>query len=445
MRQQTEHLYTSNHYNSLVINSLTAVDTAGNSVRGGVCCRKNLCSPRHPNQDIFEKAEKQEKEFKRKQNLSFLNDKRTSLHRQVEKGFIYSKFAEQSSFTLDDFDAEFLINQAVSNVQGRVAYDKEKHYKLAVCENCGEVAKRKAVALHSFCRYSSDEGNVKAMISKNKKKLKTCLRSVGRIKEFVISFPAHPAYFRAAKSSYEKIINLLFKELRKINIDFPTLQVIDFKINDTIVAEIEPKLWQVHFHFVAPNLEQNNFDVRVWHKIRKEIISKTGQEFTISFGKYKSKRRVIGYFALMMSGRYTAQDKHHGVSLDKIIDEKEYLLNFFGMRSFSIRGHRGQKIINFDKGYYEWLCSNTCLSIPKTCPFCHSDKIILLTEAQFEKREHPPPQNQLNFWQEKAILLEATNPALAQAYKERGEFEWKQRLIKQIQSEDNLRDRDDEA
>ena len=423
-----KHLYTLNSYNFQRIDSLAVVDTDIGGEVGGVDTAVNCSPSSNPNQDITELGERQFKEFERKQLVRFLKDKRTHLHRQVEKGLIYFRYAEQSSYTLDDFDTEFLFDRAVLNLRGRVNFDEEGHFKHAVCNNCKEVVKKRALALHSFCRYSSVVGNVRAMISKNKKKLKTLLRNLPRIKEFVISFPTHPAYFLCLKPGYEKVINLFFKALRKAGVDFPTLQAIDFKK--------EGGLWQIHFHFIAPNLEQKYFDVRVWHKVRRQIIEKTGQDFTVSLGRYKSKRRVIGYFALAMSGRYTANGKHHGVGLDEMVDEREYLVNFFGMRSFSIRGHRGQTLINFDAEYFAELCTIQCLSIPKVCPFCGNSDIILITEDRFLTLEPPPPPNQLNYWQEKAILLEATNPALAQAYKERGTAEFEEKLIKEIMLED---------
>jgi len=304
------------------------------------------------------------------------------------------------------------------NLQGKSKFDEERHVKLAVCNDCKKVVKKRALVLHSFCRYSSDKGNVQAMISKNRKKLKTLLRNLPRIKEFVVSFPTHPGYFRSLKPYYEKVINLFFKELRKTGVDFPTLQAIDFKKEDG--------LWQVHFHFIAPSLEQKYFDVRVWHKVRQQIIEKTGQDFTASIGRYKSKKRVMGYFALMMSGRYTANGKHHGVGLDAMVDEREYLINFSGMRSFSIRGHRGDTLISFDAEYFARLCSKErleCLSIPQVCPFCGNSNIILITEDKFSTLKPPPAPNQLNYWQKKTFTLEATNPELAQTYKQRGEAE----------------------
>jgi len=365
------------------INSLVAVDNAASKGRGGISVGGFLLPLLPYKNSVFEKAEQLEKELKKKLLHRFLDDKRRYLYKVENKQNIYVS----PDFSLDDFDSEFLLEQAALRLRERIQFDKEGHYKSAVCNDCGIVLKKRAVALHSFSRYSSEEGNVKALISKNKKKLKTILRKIQRVKEFVISFPTHPAYFKSLSSGYRNVINLFFEELRKTGIDFPSLQVIDFAVS----VDKTRKIWQVHFHFLAPNIEQENFDVRRWFPVRDKVAEKTSTYFTISFGKYKKKRRAIGYFALMMSGRYTFGGEHHGAGLDEIIDEKEYLLNFFGMRSYSIREHRNNRLMDFDNKYFDWLCSIQCLSIPQECPFCHSTNIILLTPQQLEVFKPPNP------------------------------------------------------
>lgn len=319
--------------------------------------------------------------FLRKQLTRILKDKRTWFKKREQKENIYIP----PNFSLDDFDLEEVQKQLVQKLLSKKIYDEEEHWKKAVCEDCGKVIEEKALRLHSFSRYSSEWSNVQALISVNKKKLKTILRKVHRIKCFVISFDLIPEYFKSVKQEKIKIINLFLKELRKAGIDFPSLQVLDIKF--------ESNKNQVHFHFIAPALEQKKFDVRVWHRIRKKVIEKTGQKFTVSLDQYKSKRQVIGYFALMMSGRYTFNGKHHGSSLDEIVIPIEYLVNFWGMRSYAIRGHRDNQLMDFDNSYFEWLCSISCLTIPQICPFCQSTNIkLILSEENITYPPDPPPE-----------------------------------------------------
>lgn len=335
-------------------------------------------------------SEETEKDFFQKQLRKIIKDKRTWIRKKKEEGGYYV----EENPDIFDYDIEENKNRLVQKLLDKKSFDEDGYWRDAVCRGCEHVVKEKAIKLHSFSRYSSESSNVQALISLNKKKLKTLLRNLRRVKEFVISFKTHPAYFKTMKNYYSNIINLLFEELREVNIDFPCLQVIDFKIT----LDEDTKLWQVHFHFIAPNLEQKKFDVRVWHKARKKIIEKTGEHFTISFGKYKKKRKIIGYFALMMSGRYTFEERHHGAGLDEIIDPVEYLVNFWGMRSYTIRGHKKDKdgnkiknpLINFNASYFEWLCSISCSAIPEICPFCGCTDIKLVREDPSMLYDPPP-------------------------------------------------------
>lgn len=345
--------------------------------------------------DFFTKSEELEKEYKKKLLKNFLKDKRKYLIKVENKENIYDKdsfaFKSPANLSLDDYDQDFLFNQELLKLKQKQIFDDEEHSKSALCNDCGNVLKRKAVILHSFSRYSSNEGNIKAMICKYSNKLKTIFRKVKRVKEFFVSYAGHPAYFKSLLSDYRKLNNLLFKEVEKLGIYFPCLQVVDFRIEEIINSEGKKLMWRVHFHFLAPNVEQKFFDGRVWKKAQKEVEKQTGVYPVVGFGKYEKKNKKIRYFAKTMAGLYSLNEGHHNTLLNEIVDDKEYLLNFFGMRSYDIRAKKGDVLINFDKPFFDWLCSSLCLLKFQICPFCHSTHIIFLTPEKLKDFKPPDP------------------------------------------------------
>jgi len=79
--------------------------------------------------------------------------------------------------------------------------------------------------------------------------------------------------------------------------------------------------------------------------------------------------------------------------LNEFITPLEYIINFFGMRSYCVRKHRDELGFEMHSNeaieFFDWLCSISCSANSLACPFCLSSNIKFVTNENLSK---PPPK-----------------------------------------------------
>ena len=348
------------------------------------------------------KQELIQKFIKRKRNRLVIEKRKADERRELKiAGGNFVPFLNPSQNNLKTFnlyDDQVILDIAVEELKIKIRLDEEGHHKSLKCESCNSLIEKNSIRLNSFDKYSTNKENQHAILQKNKLIIQTYTRIIKRIKEFVLSSPTikiinqnYKPAIQEHKNNVKEFLKLLSKMYK---IKLPLLEALDLKV---VIKDYENQTCQIHSHFIAPAYDQKIFDANKWMTVKRALILKKGISIHPAIGRYKNKQKIISYFALIMSGRYTVNGEHHKGSFADFLTPLDYLINFYGSRSFGVRGIRESKVINFSKDYFDWLSAIWCIRIPEVCPYCSSNNLKLVRNDFFEEDElgDPPPNSLL--------------------------------------------------
>lgn len=297
--------------------------------------------------------------------------------------------AEEKKVDLFDSSTWSRLHYKISIIKTRLKNCPKMGFARWICSDCQQVQEQsKPYRLTCSMRYCKDLHCVKSRIWKNKLRLHNLKISSKRLIHLVIGFPYVNRLNKALKTAQESILRQITKEMKRLGTPLNAIRIFD-------ISEKEGEYY-LHYHFaLLPSKDymkfKQNFDqVRKKYKVIVRMIG------------WRPIKSLFNYFAQRMAGQYGHKATGTDFYLSDIMSVKEYVQNFFNIRSYNLigdfpRAKRGNLV-------------NIFLSRPEKCAYCGSTRLRLLPESYIQTLGDPPPNHFEQYVHEQAEKFRRSHP-----------------------------------
>lgn len=319
-------------------------------------------------------------------------DSRNSIFDENSFSYICKVKVTETEFVVEE-KPEVLKKHRVETMLEKIRDCKEGVYYKKVCADCGkEYQTIRETCQNRYCPYCVEMRRNKAFYRLRAYRI----RNPNSI-HLTIGFQLQVGESKEQKQRREKDLSKMIKELGEIH----ALIVWDIKAKQ----KGNLKLLFMHYHLDVLPVK----DFRTLMLAIRKIQEKFKGKATITNFGYKKTKAVLNYFASIMAGKVSTDDKHHTALYRDFLTPEEYLDLFYKKRMLrAVALTRSRSVMSGASGgelmFYQ-LGTSFSENAPSCCPACHSERFYIKKVSDEDK---PPPSTQEKYFIKRVYITSRT-------------------------------------